>query len=243
MPARVGKIARLPWKIREELNQRLLDGESAPKILPWLNGLDYVKRVVEEDFEGLHITDKNLSDWRLGGYEDWIKQRRSVERTSEMARYAMKLAKAGGGHLSEGASAILAGRILEVLEGLDQLLAATEELLELGPDELNKRMAVITAAVESLTLNVSRLRKGDQNAEVLKQNRLKLEQNAEELKRRREEFEIKFCNKVLDQARLNKVQEIAIAEIPNEEKINALRKEFFSDVDALEQSGDVKLPE
>lgn len=46
--ARTGKIARLPVAIREEVNRRLLDGEPASKILPWLNGLpDLVDRRIE----------------------------------------------------------------------------------------------------------------------------------------------------------------------------------------------------
>jgi len=34
---RTGKIARLTEEIRGEVNQRLLDGQKASAILPWLN--------------------------------------------------------------------------------------------------------------------------------------------------------------------------------------------------------------
>ena len=36
-PTLVGKIARLPVEIREELNRRLENGQGGPEILPWLN--------------------------------------------------------------------------------------------------------------------------------------------------------------------------------------------------------------
>lgn len=40
---RLGKIARLRDEVREELNQRIKDGEAAETTLAWLNGLSGVK--------------------------------------------------------------------------------------------------------------------------------------------------------------------------------------------------------
>src|SRR5579871_4636634 len=68
---RRGKIARLPQAIREELNQRLENGEQGGRLLEWLNGLPEVKKVLEVDFEGQPISDANLSAWRNGGFVDW----------------------------------------------------------------------------------------------------------------------------------------------------------------------------
>jgi hypothetical protein len=39
----IGKIARLPHQIRHPLNERLLDGQKAKTILPWLNSLSEVR--------------------------------------------------------------------------------------------------------------------------------------------------------------------------------------------------------
>jgi hypothetical protein len=44
--SRVGKIARLPEEIREELNRRLANGEPGRAVLPWLEGLPAVKQVM-----------------------------------------------------------------------------------------------------------------------------------------------------------------------------------------------------
>jgi len=72
MKARNGKIARLPNGIREQLNCRLADGESGNRLIEWLNSNPEVMKVMAEQFDGRPITDGNLSEWRAGGYEDWL---------------------------------------------------------------------------------------------------------------------------------------------------------------------------
>ena len=69
---RNGKIARLPRAMREELNRRLRDGEQGNKLVAWLNGLPEVKAVVALEFGGKPIREQNLSEWRKGGYRDWL---------------------------------------------------------------------------------------------------------------------------------------------------------------------------
>jgi len=128
--ARQGKIARLPAKIREELNQRLLDGESGSKILPWLNALPRVKEILGEDFEGLAVNDANLSDWRQGGFADWVRQRGRIDRTRELARYAAEQSKANGASIADGAAAIASGQLLELLEIVDEAVEDGADLRE-----------------------------------------------------------------------------------------------------------------
>jgi hypothetical protein len=69
--ARVGKIARLPNDIREELNRRLQDGEPGKQLLDWLNGLPKIQEILVAQFGGRPINKQNLSGWRWGGYLDW----------------------------------------------------------------------------------------------------------------------------------------------------------------------------
>ena len=45
---RRGKIARLPRAVREELNRRLLNGETGARLVAWLNGHPETKRVLAE---------------------------------------------------------------------------------------------------------------------------------------------------------------------------------------------------
>lgn len=75
---RRGKIARLPRAIREELNQRLENGEQGRRLLAWLNGLPEVKEVVERDFGGRAISEGSLHEWKSGGFADWKNQQETM---------------------------------------------------------------------------------------------------------------------------------------------------------------------
>jgi hypothetical protein len=75
MNARNGKIARLPRKIRNELNERLERSEPGPRLLAWLNALKEVKKIVQNEFAAIPISKQNLSEWRQGGFEEWLARR------------------------------------------------------------------------------------------------------------------------------------------------------------------------
>jgi hypothetical protein len=80
---RTGKIARLPLSIRQELNRRLRDGQPGGKLLEWLNSLEEVQAVMAAEFQGHPILKQNLSQWRMGGYQDYLEeQQRRQEFTS-----------------------------------------------------------------------------------------------------------------------------------------------------------------
>ena len=70
---RIGKIARLPHSIREQLNLKLHDGVPAKSILPWLNSLPEAKAILA-DFDNCPISKQNLSEWKQGGHRDWLLQ-------------------------------------------------------------------------------------------------------------------------------------------------------------------------
>ena len=85
---RNGKIARLPKVVRDRLNQQMQDGVSGKALVRWLNGLPDVRRILLEQFNAAEITEQNLSEWRQGGYEDWLahQERRDwVRRLSDEA--------------------------------------------------------------------------------------------------------------------------------------------------------------
>ena len=71
---RIGKIARLSHNLREHLNLKLHDGLPAKSILPWLNSLPEVKTILAADFDSRPITKQNLSEWKHGGFRDWLLQ-------------------------------------------------------------------------------------------------------------------------------------------------------------------------
>lgn len=209
--SRKGKIARLPSAIRDEVNRRLLEGQSGSKILPWLNSLPEAKAVLDEDFEGLLVTDQNLSEWRKGGFAEWLARREKLEATKELSQFAANVAKAGNGSLSEGAAAILAGKLLELLEGLGDEKPTAETL-------------------DALTLALSRLRAGDHNAEKLRLTTLRLDQTAELLELERQKFQRTTCELFMKWREDERARNIADGPGTNEDKINQLGQEMFGEL-------------
>jgi len=65
MKARNGKIARLPLEIREQLNERLADGEPANRLVEWLNASPGVMKVMAKQFERRPITNISLLFGRI----------------------------------------------------------------------------------------------------------------------------------------------------------------------------------
>ena len=128
MTTRTGKIARLPRAIRDQLNQRLDDGEQGPELLAWLNGLHEVREILARDFEGKEINAQNLSAWRQGGFQDWVTQgqvlelvHRLKEETADLRREEVASGHPLTGHLLQWLTAryLLASRQLDQLDGAE----------------------------------------------------------------------------------------------------------------------------
>jgi hypothetical protein len=83
--ARNGKIARLPRDIRSQLNTRLQDGAQGKQLVRWLNSLPEVKKVLAQFFHSRPINDQNLTEWRQGGYEDWLAHQDILAQSLELA--------------------------------------------------------------------------------------------------------------------------------------------------------------
>ncbi len=91
MNARNGKIARLPRSVRNQLNERLERSEPGPRLLAWLNALKEVKKVVQNDFAGVPISKQNLSEWRQGGFEEWLARRDLCEDAREVTQLSEEM--------------------------------------------------------------------------------------------------------------------------------------------------------
>jgi hypothetical protein len=113
--SRTGKIARLPREIRDQLNQRLLDGQSGQKLLAWLNALPEVQQVLAAEFDGTPINAPNLSHWKAGGYEDWLIRRETLEQARELAADSRELTAATDGKLTDHLATVLAARYAAAL--------------------------------------------------------------------------------------------------------------------------------
>ena len=107
-----GKIARLPRNIRNELNHRLDDGEPGGRILAWLDALPAVQAVLAAEFGGGAINPQNLSNWRKGGYQHWLKQQERRNLVRELTENAEELATdAGGVEIGNHLSAVLVAEL------------------------------------------------------------------------------------------------------------------------------------
>ena len=95
--------------IRAEVNRRLHDGETAKSILPWLNADTDVLRILDERWHEQPVTAQNLSEWRQGGYQDWLARNEKVDAIKVLSDYSLQLARAAGGSITEGAAAVAGG--------------------------------------------------------------------------------------------------------------------------------------
>jgi hypothetical protein len=205
--ARTGKIAQLPKPIREELNTRLDNGQLGPEILAWLNATPECQAVVAR-FDGKPVNAQNLSAWRAGGFEDWRRRDATREQLQKKAERCFRIAQEVGGHISEGAAAILGGKFLDILEKADK------DGKELDADELL-----------ALTKSVVALRSGSQT-------NIKLEQAERDLDRKDQELDATrrtAADMVLKAANDARVQAIAGSDTDHAAKLEAIGRMMFGD--------------
>jgi hypothetical protein len=164
---RNGKIARLPYSIRDLLNRRLHNGEQGTKLVKWLNGLSGVQEVLAGEFGGRSISKQNLSEWKQGGYCEWLAHQDALERARSMAADAGELTVAAGA-LADHLAIVLAARYAAALTQWDA-----------NP---NGTPAQSIRTLRALCQDIVELRRGDHSAARLKveQERLELEQSRDE---------------------------------------------------------------
>lgn len=168
---RKGKIARLPRTLREQLNRRLSDGEPGIHLVEWLNQLSETQSLLAREFEGRAITEQNLSEWKQGGYADWLARQETLERVRELADDAAELAEVTDGPLADHLSTVVSARYAATLAGWNGEMS----------DELRRTLR----ALRALSQDIAELRRGDHSAA-----RLKLEHERLEREREKSEEEI-----------------------------------------------------
>ncbi len=149
---RTGKIARLPQHIREQLNHRLDDGETAATLLQWLNALPQVQSVLAAEFDGRPINEVNLHQWRTGGYRDW-----------QVHRQALNFVQSLQDHDALGHEAFAQPCTDKLLRWLTLQYAAATQCFD--GDDANPRAH--WARLRQLCADITRLRRGDLYADRL----------------------------------------------------------------------------
>ena len=166
--ARTGKIARLSQAIRHQLNRRLDDGECGKTLVAWLNSLPEVHAAMATEFEGRPVTEQNLSEWKQGGYREWVVQQETLEQVQRMSADADELGEAAGGMLADKLAACLAARYVSVMAEWDG-----------DPDSgIGRKLR----ALRALALDVVELRRGDHSAARLKIEQSRLDAERAEAK-------------------------------------------------------------
>jgi len=151
---RNGKIARLPYSIRDLLNGRLRNGEQGTKLIEWLNGLPKVQEVLAEEFGGRPINEQNLSEWKQGGFEDWLRH--------EEARAWMREVRDEAADLEEDAGDYSVADWLSAPLGL-ALGRWMQQAAAKAPNDPEERKALLSVARE-----VNQLRRGDHEEQSLR---------------------------------------------------------------------------
>ena len=113
------EIGRLPFAIRNELNERIRDGVGGPEILAWLNGLPSTRKIIRELKSG-EINAQNLTDWRSSGYRDWLEDQSQADRIRRLAEISQTLASAAGGNAAGVGCNIATAKIMDALESADE---------------------------------------------------------------------------------------------------------------------------
>ncbi len=113
------KIGRLPFAIRNELNERIRDGVGGSEILAWLNADKETRKILRELKAG-EINAQNLTDWRSSGYRDWLEDQGQADRIRRLAEISQTLASAAGGNAAGVCCNIATAKIMDALESADE---------------------------------------------------------------------------------------------------------------------------
>jgi hypothetical protein len=201
-----GKISRLPFEIRKELNSRIRDGVPDVDILTWLNGLPEVRKTLEAcDFGGgkehrPEISSQNVSEYRRAGgpYEEWLAGEADVERMRRSTEMALRLAETSGGMVSKPLIAILAGKIDQAMDG--------------ASDEERSGLAKALTAVAGAEADMYRA--------MTDRERLQVQKTSMDLQRRK--FRYAVCRDALRLFEDERARAIAEGKGGREEKIQQL---------------------
>jgi hypothetical protein len=150
MKTRVGKIARLPKILRDQLNQQLENGVSGVDVRTWLNTLPEVQKILAEQFGGRPINNQNVSEWRHGGYVDWARSRDGRQHWWELMETAGKLTQARNEATVDTNRYLGTILLVELFDALDELHDMKDSA------ERRKLLRTISIAISRLQTDDSR---------------------------------------------------------------------------------------
>lgn len=194
------KIGRLPFALRNELNERIRDGAKGADLLAWLNATPEYRRVMRADSCGA-VNAQNLTEWRGTGYKDWMDDQAQADRIRKAADVASTITLASGCDPSTVAARIAAASLIEMVT---------------NPDD--------PKALSDAARAIASLRNTEIGAEKNKIAKQKQSLDSERLALERDKFRRQTCEIFLKWARDNRALEIVDSKKSNDEKIKALLK-------------------
>lgn len=206
-----GKIGSLPAHLREEVNRRLHDGVIAREICDWLHGQDRVQEILADRWEGQPITPQNLSEWRAGGFQIWLRSRERSENLRALSEWAADFTeRVSPTKLAKGAQAIAAGQLLEVLETAEE----------------NQTLALVEV-LDQITKSVDRTHKNE-----IAREKLDLQKDQHQLREKehalsREKFEVQTVEQFLKWQGSKEARAIVESGKPQQVQTQELLKLFF----------------
>ncbi|MDR3404416.1 MAG: hypothetical protein P4L99_18090 [Chthoniobacter sp.] len=172
---RNGKIARLPHTIREQINQRLFDGHTGRSITEWLNELPEVRTAMEAFFAGSEIREQNVSEWKQGGYEDWLRHQEALEVVQILYEQGAELK-------AEGKERMPVNEVLSLWLS-SRFVAATREINALDGEAAWKKQ-------RQLCDDLMKVRRAEHHEAHLQLERQRMELHREEVQIERERLEM-----------------------------------------------------
>ncbi len=106
---RTGKIARLPKDLRDVVNFALRDGATYRSVLALL-----------ETHGQAGINEQNLTNWKEGGYQDWLKEQDRLADLTAQRDFAIEAVKASSGSpIPEAGLRVAGSQLLDVMSSFD----------------------------------------------------------------------------------------------------------------------------
>jgi hypothetical protein len=119
---RTGKVARLPKQVRDRISQMLHDGHPYAKILEAIGD------------EARHLTEMNITSWKKGGYQDWLRENQENDLLRLKYDLAIKLVNGKeGDKIHQATVQVAAANMIHLLVDLDP--SSHRESLQKSPQD------------------------------------------------------------------------------------------------------------
>ena len=160
------------------------------------------------------IAPSNLSEWRSGGFAEWMDKQDEVERVKSLTEFAVRLTTSAGGSLADSAVAIAGGQLLQVLEAFDPEIQ--KDLIKEDPKNYLELLGKLAG-----------IQRAEADGKSIKQNEIKLQQADRKLALEEARFQRQTAELFLKYCEDKKAKDIAEGRASRDVKIEQLKLLMF----------------